>query len=345
VKAFRAATLTEMHAGLCDFLVLSPAEELDMVTSVDVQKHNVMAEAARMDWGFDLKDMWLTKQRWSMMCRQYLDPVTLIEWLNRSAQLIGPGGRGISLMRTNVVKPRGGTRHGNKETRRWGSCMLAVSYKAMPTQQITLYSRTSYLGYLGAMDLTVAWMCGRYLAEIMQQNVEDWRFVWMNEAIQYHHFKSLAFLLNHTDKKKKKMYRRLLMKLDDQLEAEDKELLQSAPALMYSRRWLQKVIREDSEGRTLGDINYNTYRRIVRRFHTEVMGYDYALKYEGWNYYKQGPQAGEKRDFYKAYTELPSVPAYDLDFTPLGLPSLDRIGTQDYDADAASQMEDDDDGE
>src|SRR5215471_14932097 len=104
-----------MHAGLCDFLVLSPSEELDMVTSVDVQKHNVMAEASRMDWNFDLKDMWLTRQRWSMMCRQYLDPVALIDWLNRSAQLIGPGGRGISLMRTNVVKPRGGTRHGNKE--------------------------------------------------------------------------------------------------------------------------------------------------------------------------------------------------------------------------------------
>ena len=56
-----------------------------------------------------------------MMCRQYLDPVALIEWLNRSAQLIGPGGRGISMLRTNTVKPRGGTRHGNKETRRWGS--------------------------------------------------------------------------------------------------------------------------------------------------------------------------------------------------------------------------------
>jgi hypothetical protein len=345
VKAFKAATLTELHSGLCDQLVLSPAEKLDMVTSVDVQLHNVIAQAARMDWDFDLKDMWLTKQRWSMMCRQYLDPVALIEWLNRSAQLIGPGGRGISMLRTNTVKPRGGTRHGNKETRRWGSCMLAVSYKAMPKQQITLYSRTSYLGYLGAMDLSVAWMCGRYLAEVMQQNVEDWQFVWMNEATQYHHFKSLAFLLNHKDKAKKKMYRRLLMRLDDELEAEDKELINSAPALMYSRRWLQKVIREDAEGRTLGDINYNTYRRIVRRFHTEVMGFEYAEKFAGWNYYKQGPQAGEPREFYKAYEPLPSWPVQELDFTPLGLPSLDRLGVVDYDTRGALEMEDDDDEE
>jgi hypothetical protein len=343
VKAFQAATLTELHSGLCDQLVLSPAENLDMVTSVDVQIHNVIAQAARMDWQFDLKDMWLTKQRWSMMCRQYLDPVALIEWINRSAQLIGPGGRGISMLRTNVVRPRGGRKHGNKESRRWGSCMLAISYKAMPKQQITLYSRTSYLGYLGAMDITVAWMCGRYLAEVMQQPVEDYQFVWMNEAIQYHHFKSLAYLLNHPDKMKKKMYRKMLMRLDDELEAEDKELIQGAPALSYSRRWLQKVIREDAEGRTLGDINYNTYRRIVRRFHTEVMGFDYAEKFAGWNYYKQGPQAGEQREFFKAYEPLPSVPAHNLDFTPLGLPSLDRIGVMDYDTSAALEEDEDDD--
>ena len=118
---------------------------------------------------------------------------------------------------------------------------------------------------------------GKFIVQLMQQNVEDWRFVWMNEATQYHHFKSLAFLLNHKDKKKKKMYRRLLMKPDDELEAEDKELINSAPALMYSRRWLQKVIAEDAKGRTLGDINYNTYRRIVRRFHTEVMASDMTM--------------------------------------------------------------------
>jgi hypothetical protein len=221
--------------------------------------------------------------------------------------------------------------------------MLAVSYKAMPAPQITLYSRTSYLGYLGAMDLTVAWMCGRYLAEVMGRPVEDMKFLWMNEATQYHHFKSMAFLLNHKDKQKRKMYRHMLIAHDDELEADDKELLNNAPALMYSRRWLQKVIREDEEGRTLGDINYNTYRRIVRRYHTEVKGYDYAQKFEGWSYWKKGPNVGDQRDFYKAYQPLPNVPASTLDFTPLGLPSLDRIGTIDYDDTEAAKMDDEDD--
>ena len=42
--------------------------------------------------------------------------------------------------------------------------MIAISYKAQPRPQITLYSRTSYLGYIGALDLSVAWMCGKYIA-------------------------------------------------------------------------------------------------------------------------------------------------------------------------------------
>src|SRR5262245_11988822 len=155
--------MTEMHAGLCDKLALAPAETLDMVTSVDVQIHNAIAQADRMEWDFDLKNLWLTKSRWSMMVRQYLDPVELVNWINKTAQLINWGGRGISMMRTKVVQPRGGKAMGNKESRRWGSCMLAISYKAMPAPQITLYSRTSYLGYLSGMDLSVAWMCGNYL--------------------------------------------------------------------------------------------------------------------------------------------------------------------------------------
>ena len=279
-----------------------------------------------------------------MMVRQYLDATELVTWLNRSAQMINWQGRGISTLRTKLVLPRGGKEFGNKETRRWGSCMLAITYRATPKPQITLMSRTSYLGYLGALDMSVAWMCGRYLAEIMGHDVSEMSFVWMNQAMQYHHFKSLAFLLNHHDPKRKAEYRHLLMAREPELSDEDKALIATAPALMYSRRWVQKTIDEDERGDTLGDISYNTYRRIKRRFHTEVMGFEHAQKFEGWSYFKKGPKVGEKRDFYAAYQPLPSVPIQSLDFTPLGLPEIDRLGLVDYDdtASIADAEEDDD---
>jgi hypothetical protein len=343
MKTFQAETLTDLHEVMCRHISTAPLKKLDVVTSVDVQIHNVMAECGSMEWDFDLKNMWLTKSRWSMMIRQYLDPDDVNAWLERCATTIGMKGRGIAVLRTKTVAARGGPAQGNKETRRWGSCMLAVSYKAKPHPQITLYSRTSYLGYLGALDLSVAWMLGRYLAAMMGVDVADFRFVWMNEAVQYHMFKSLAYYLNHRNKDERKKYRRLMMKPDKKLTDREGEMIAASPALSGSRKWMQKLLEEDRTGVTLGDMNYNTYRRIRRRFHTEVKGLDYAKEFEGWSYYKTGPKKGEEKEFFKAYQELPSTPISSCNFAPIGLPPIDRLGRIDYDAAIAIEEDDEDD--
>lgn len=330
MKTFTAATMTELHDNMCTFLVEATEDELDVISTVDVQRHNVLAEAESMIWDFDMKSMWLTKSRWTMMINQYLDPDELTAWVDRCTSKIGAKGRGIAVMRTKTVAARGGaaTGHTNKETRRWGSCMLAVSYKALPQPQITLYSRTSYLGYIGALDLTVAWMCGKYLADAMGIDVKDIRFVWMNEAIQWHNFKSLAFLLNHPDKTRRKAYRRLMMKKDSKLREDEVAALEASPALRLSRKWLAKVIAEDKAGRTYGDMTYNTFRRIVRRYHTEVHGHDYAKGFEGWSVWKKGEKAGEQKEFFKSYPPLPSVYAHDLDFSALEKKGANLSGSE-----------------
>lgn len=314
--------MTLLHDQLCEALIHSPTEKIDVVSSVDVQIHNVIAEAKSMEWDFDLKNMWLTPSRWSMMANQYIDPVALEQWIGQCTGKIGTKGRGIAVMRTKEVKPRGGaaTGHTNKETRRWGACMLAISYKARPKPQITLYSRTSYLGYIGALDLTVAWMCARYLAKELGIDVKDFSFVWMNEAVQWHYFKSLAYMLNHHDEEKQDSYRRLLIEPSAELTRAEKQIILDAPAIRGSRKWLQKVVEEDNEGRTYGDMNYNTFRRIVRRYHTEVFGFEHAQQFEGWSYYKKGPQTGEQKEFFKAYQPLPNTPTTSLDFKKIGMP-------------------------
>jgi hypothetical protein len=204
--------------------------------------------------------------------------------------------------------------------------MLAISYKAKPKPQITLYSRTSYLGYIGGLDLSVAWMCGRYLAKELGIAVEDISFVWMNEAVQWHNFKSLAYMLNHQDEEKRDTYRRMLMLPASELINSEKKVILAAPALKLSRKWLQKVISEDEAGRTYGDMTYNTFRRIVRRFHTEVLGYDKAQEFEGWSFYKQGDKKGQQKEFFKAYQPLPSTPIATLDFSKLGMPITRAYG-------------------
>lgn len=337
---FKAATMTEMHDKMCTFLVEAGEKDLDIISTVDVQRHNIIAQADSMEWDFDMKDMWLTKSRWTMMINQYLDPDEVTAWVNRCTEKIGRRGRGIAVMRTKTVAARGGaaTGHSNKETRRWGSCMLAVSYKALPRPQITLYSRTSYLGYIGALDLTVAWMLGKALAQAMGMKVEDISFVWMNEAIQWHNFKSAAFLFNHPDKKRRKAYRRLILKPTKKLKDHELETLEASPALKLTRKWFSKVLEEDKNGRTYGDMTYNTFRRIIRRMHTEVFGFEHAQQFEGWSYWKKGPKEGEQKEFFKAYPPLPHVHCSELDFKALekkgaSLQGVEFVGGDDEDDD------------
>lgn len=328
MRHYTAATMTDMYQQLTDSLIHGTEDTLDLISSVDVQIHDVVAEADSMVWDFDMKDAWLTKSRWSMMVKQYIDPDELENFIGLATSKIGIKERGVAVLRTKKVLPRGGaaTGHTNKQTRTWGSCMLNISYKAIPVPQITLYSRTSYLGYIGALDIGVAYMVGKYLARELGVDVSTFKFVWYNQAIQWHNFKSLAFMLNHVDEDKREHYRRLLINPSTDLTTPEKREILGHPAIKLSRKWLQKVIKEDATGRTYGDFSYNTFRRIVRRFHTEVYGLEYAQGFEGWSHYKNGPKEGQQKEFFKAYGLLPSIKVDSLDFTNIGMPANRKYG-------------------
>lgn len=319
MRTYHAKTMTELHDDMTRSLIEAKADELDVISSVDVQIHNVIAQADSMEWDFDLKDLWLTPARWTTMVNQYIDPEELEKWINNITSRIGTRKRGIALMRTKTVAARGGevTGHTNKVSRRWGSCMIAISYKAVPHPQITLYSRTSYLGYLGALDLSVAWVAATYLAKAMNVDVKTFKFVWMNEAIQWHNFKSLAYILNHPDKDRRKRYRKIMIKPEEKLKPDLLAELKASPGLQLSKKWLARVIEADNKGQTYGDMTYNTYRRIRRRWHTEVHGLEYAQQFEGWSYYKKGEKKGQQKEFFKAYGPLPHTFVQDLDFSVL----------------------------
>lgn len=344
MRSYEATTMTELHNVMISSLVHAKADELDVISNVDVQVHNVMGYAQSMDWDMNLKTYWLTKSRWSMMVRQYLDPEQLQAWIEQCTTKIGTKGRGIAVLRTNVVKPRGGaaTGHTNKETRRWGSCMLTLSYKAKPKPQITLHSRTSYLGYIGALDLSVAWMAGVYLAKEMGINVSDISFLWYNEAIQWHNFKSMAWMLCNPDDGLRKMYRRLLTVPVSKLNDAEAAMIEYSPAIRMTREWLHKVRVEDKNQKTYGDMTYNTYRRIRRRWHTEVLGYEKAQTFEGWSHYKVGPKAGEEKEYFKAYLPLPEVWISQLDFSAIKMPVGQKYGG---DFVAGEEEDEDDDDE
>lgn len=200
--------------------------------------------------------------------------------------------------------------------------MLSLSYRAKPKPTITLHSRTSYLGYLSALDFNIAHVLARYIAPQLGLKVEDFQFVWMVESMQWHGFKSLPWAICNDDPDLKKDYRHLLFTKLENLDAEDGELA-TTPAMRVTRRWVNFVRREDQAGKTLGETSYNTYRRVRRRWHTEVKGYEAAKAFEGWSFDREGNQ----KEFFKAYQPLPTVWTSWLDLSPILLP-LDASNVQ-----------------
>lgn len=309
IHAYHASTLTDLHFTVCDSLAYGPMDAMDMVTSVDVQKHNVVAVAESMGWDFDLKDLWLTRSRWTAMIRQYINPVALETWLASCEAKLKGRKRGVSVMRTNEVQRRTSNRKnpedGTRTWRTWGSCMLAIGYRAMPRPQITLHSRTSYLGYIGALDLSVAYHCASLVAERVGLSVEDIQFTWHLEAAQFHGFKSLAYLLNDDDRRSRFMD----ITVGDGSSTYDKQLRRNCPSLYISRKWMNAFQREDEKGVRYGDMNFGQTRRIRKRYHTEVLGYDYGERFEG------GGHASNSQN--KRFKPLPSCHADTLTFEQL----------------------------
>lgn len=307
VHLYTADTMTAMHEELCSSLAYGDYDSMDIVTSVDVQKHNVIATADSMEWEFDLKDLWLTQARWTTMIRQYINPVALDAWVNTCGDKLKGRKRGVSIMRTNEVQRRESpTRFGDstRTWRTWGSCMLAIGYRALPRPQLTLHSRTSYLGYIGAMDLSVAYHCAKLIAEQVGITVEDIQFVWHLEAAQFHGFKSLAYLLNDDDAREHFMALRAGI---DPLQ--DKVFRKEQPGLYISRKWMNQFEDNDANGLTYGDMNFGQTRRIRKRYHTEVLGYDFGEPFEG------GPHRSKSQN--GRFKPLPSVPVDKLTFNNL----------------------------
>lgn len=297
LHAFQFKTATDLHERITHKLAYSPADKLDFWSSVDVHFCNVIARAESFQWEFDLKDLWLTKSRWTTLARQYINPHALDAWLDIIEDRMSKNSkssRGMALMRTNQVKPRVMQK---KVSRRWGSCMLAVSFRRVPEPQITLYSRTSYMGYLASLDITVAHTCAQLVSERIGVPVEDMSFVWMMEDAQFS-FKSMAYLFNNPD-----LYPDL-----QNCNTLDKRNQAKAPGLYLSAKWWEVFRKEDENGVLYGDMTWGACRRVRKRWHTEVFGEHYGIPFEG------GKTQG------KRYELLPSVPSTTLDFS-----CLDRI--------------------
>lgn len=299
ITALQFADANVMHERMCERLMFGErmGRDWDWVHGTEVGLHNVAIGCNSFDWWFDLRRLWIPRTRWSMMVRQYLTGEDLDDCLSKVADRLTGRGRGIAVLRTRTVEGRGS---GRNVRRRWGSCMLSLSYRTNPTPTVSLHSRTTYFGYLAALDITVANVFARLCGDITGVSPEEMQFVWTLDLAQFHGFRSLAWPLGSP------RYKQMMDdKVDSRMSWSARAVDGNKPGWRKALDGYARILSCDRPGKLYGDEKFSSFNRVRRRFHTEVMGLEYAQQFAGGARYV-GP-----------FNPLPSVPSSTLDFTSL----------------------------
>lgn len=242
--------MTDLWHRTVDSMLFGTVEEggIDYVANIDVIRYGNRLVADSMAYKFDLgRDLWLNRQRWTILVRQYLELSEVKRFIDHAQRIgLGEGKRGVI---TNMFC-RNVTREAKKH--RWGNCMMAFTYRGLRTGQptLTLHSRVSYIAYIGGADLAVAHVLARYIAKRIRVPVSEFQFEWAIDALQLHAFKSLPMLY-------KQNYIRHF---------EDRSLRDHYPAFKIIGRWWDGVVESTEKEVPLDEIKYGPLRRITRRY-------------------------------------------------------------------------------
>lgn len=230
---------------------------INFVASVDTVSYDNLLAAQSMAFDLDLgRDLWLNKQRWTRLVRQYLDLSDTRTFVDRAADIgLGEGKRGVVTQMPCASVRREAKKH------RWGNCMLGFTYRGLrkwageeagPT--IAMHSRVSYIAYIGGLDLALAHVLAREIGERIEVPVEDFRFRWYIDSLQFHGFKSLP----------------MLFKEEFIEDLEEKKLREKYPTIKLVGRWYDGIIRDHTNGVPLEAQRYGPLKRIRRRYQEYV---------------------------------------------------------------------------
>jgi hypothetical protein len=256
----RAADITALNRGLGDRLLWGTKDTLAYYSSIDTMVADVMGLADSCEYSINIgKDLWLTLSRWNTLIRQYIDPERLFKFLE-GVKDISTYKRGIVAMDTNIVKPTVVASNPRANRRKHGACIRMLTYRAFPRPTLSMYSRTSYLGYIGALDLLLANRIAAMACDMIGEGLQlkDMAFRWHIEVAQFHGFKSLAHVF-YT-----KQDKLLIGWPNHGINGKQPE---DYPTWKIVRSWYQRIQRLDAEGKKYSDMKYGAEIRIRRRLH------------------------------------------------------------------------------
>lgn len=220
---------------------------LSIVGSADTIAYDNLLACNSMEFDIDLgRDLWLNKQRWTRLVRQYLDPADVERFVGKAGELgRGEGAKGActQMFCRDVVR--------EAKKHRWGNCMLGFVYRGdarRGTPTLTLHSRVSYIAYIGGLDLALAYVLAREIGRDLDLAPEEFAFRWHVDALQFHGFKSLPMLFKH----------------DFVADLDNTPLRKKFPTINLVGKWYDKIVEFTEAGIT--DNKYGPLKRVMRRY-------------------------------------------------------------------------------
>jgi hypothetical protein len=193
------ATLTELWHSACDGLLFCKAEDLGYQSGATTGVFDCMLSTPSMEFDFDVgADLWLTKHRFAKLQKDYLDHDLTRAFVHKAASMTqNLAKRGtVTQMNTRVhgVQINQGGR--KKDNYKWGNCIFGYSFRPALKERavFSMHSRTSYISYMGGMDLALAYTLAKSIAELRGDDVREYGFRWMADSLQWYSIKSMAYI-------------------------------------------------------------------------------------------------------------------------------------------------------
>lgn len=265
MKTYHEETLDDLwHKTVQDSLVFVHKDNVDMISGLSAKEFDVVLATDSMYFDLDLgTDLWLTKQRFTKLKKDYLPRNGEVEkFIARAVQIAKKDSkRGVVTQmhtRQHGVKgptkgPKGSETPGNYQ---WGNCMLGFSFRGgwkdlQPT--ISLHSRASSLSDVGALDLALSYVLAREIGAQIDVEPENFAFRMFADSIQWQGLKGLAYIFTQD----------LVEDVDDEETYPSKEY----PELRNIRRCLLKLREGEKAGMQPHEELFGPWKRMRERYY------------------------------------------------------------------------------
>lgn len=151
--------------------------------------------ADSMAYEFDLgRELWLTKSRFTSLKRDYIEP-TRLDYLRKQVEELPDRRVATAQMMCRI---KGERSHGdNWISYKWGNCVFAFAFRTEPEPEFSMFSRTTLITRMGGMDLALAYHVAKEIAEVRDEDVEDYKFAWYVSTLYHSSLHAMPYFYAH----------------------------------------------------------------------------------------------------------------------------------------------------